>query len=117
MGAVLTMHSSISCLHTGKVQTTSVLPLRVQGAAVLVQESIEKKSIAGCKPPPPPPNQPPNQPCTIVDKISGGSAQKLKVNGQPVMLQTLAGMTNGIVSGVQQPLAAAQAGQERLRAI
>lgn len=117
MGAVLTEDSSLSCLHGGKVQTSSISPLRVQGAAVLVQEGIEKKSIAGCIPPPPPPNQPPNQPCTIVDKISAGSAQKLKVDGKPAMLQTLAGMTNGIVSGVPQPLAAAQAGQERLRAI
>ena len=114
MGAVLTKDSSVSCLHAGTVQIVSMSPLRVKGAAVLVEESIKGRNIDGCTTPP----SSTNQKCLIVTRILGGSAQKLKVNGQPVMLQTLAGETNGIVGGVpQQPLAPAQAKQNLLRAI
>lgn len=115
MVAVLTKTSAVSCLHQGMVQTDSTSPLRVQGAAVLVQTSIQDRSIIGCTTTPPPSA---NQPCRTVASVSGGGSQKLRVKGQPAMLQTLAGITNGIVGGPPpQPLAPAQARQNRLQAI
>jgi hypothetical protein len=113
MDPVLTKASAVCCKHQGNVETSDTSPLQVNGSAVLVLTSIQGQPIAGCQTMPPPQT---NVKCFLVTSISGGSAQKLKVNGQPVMLQTLAGMTNGVVNNLPQSLEQAQAKQDLLRA-
>jgi hypothetical protein len=113
MERVLTKASAVCCKHLGTVQTSDTSPLQVNGSAVLVLTSILNQPIAGCQTMPPPST---NVKCFLVTSISGGSAQKLKVSGQPVMLQTLAGMTNGVVNNLPQSLEQAQAKQDLLRA-
>jgi len=118
MTAVLTMNTgSITCLHSGKLSTSSTELLQVNGKAVLLGEKIEEWNIKGCKTIN---NQDKgNQPCLRVTSVKAGFAQKLRVNNQPVILEAPLdwGETSGTVGGVIQPLAASVAGQTKLRAI
>ena len=107
MAKVLTTDSTIDCGHEGTVGTSSSAKLRVDGAAVLVETGVAGKTIAGCTQTGGPPT-----PCTAVAAISSGRATKLTAGGQPVMLDTLSGTTNGAPVGALS----ATAGQDRLTA-
>lgn len=119
MSFVLTTISQVTCGHGGHVKVEGDAKLQVNGNPVLVQNSIEGKNIPDC--PTPPSDQ--SDPCTTVSSIpppaiTEGWARKLFVGGQPVMLDTLAGKTNGKVNGVTpQSLLKGVAGQTKLTAV
>ena len=111
--------SSVTCGHQvppsllGIVQTTSNAKIRVYSGVVfcpvLLESSIHGKPIGDCGTIPSSgtstsikctavtTNPPPVPPATA---ITGGWASKLTVNGHPVILDTLKGMTNGTVANI-----------------
>jgi len=119
MAGVLTTGSTVGCGHGGTVSTSGAAKLKVSGNPVLLKTGIAGQAVSGCKTPlvvPPPP--PPSSPCHTVASVITGEATKLKVNGSPVMLDTLTGTTDGVVAGVTpQTLLFATAAQTRLEAI
>jgi hypothetical protein len=133
MPFVLTTASTVTCTHNGKVNVEGAKKLKVGGNAVLLEAGIDAKSISGCvtqdldvsgvpktrqcqhvasisraAPVPPPPPLPP--------AITAGKATKLKVNGMPVMLDTLKGLTDGLDAAPPTMLAKADAGHTKLSA-
>lgn len=125
MPKVLTTSSNVNCGHAppaapqtpGKVQTESTAKLKVNGDPVLLESSIAGKSISGCgtlatkdstgmdidmpcKKVSAVPQIVPVQPDPAPPAITAGWSTKLKVGGNPVMLDTLAGMTDGMVGKV-----------------
>jgi hypothetical protein len=129
MPGVLTMTSKVVCGHSGTVTVQSTEKLRVGATKdpVLVESSIDGKPITGClTPAASDPSGPTAAKCLTVSTvpptpppaITAGRSQKLKVNNQPVMLDTLKGLTNGMVSKVTpQTLLSATAVQTKLKSI
>ncbi len=142
MPNVLTTGSTVTCGHlagnpTGKVQIDSSAKLKVKGDPVLLESSIDGKSISNCgivpaldgsgnpiamkctqvSVIPQVPTLPPGTPPAITD----GRSTKLKVGGKPVMLDTLKGRTNGMngMSKKQSPLSdmSGTAHQRKLTAV
>jgi hypothetical protein len=115
------MLSTVTCGHppgtpVGKVQTQSQAKLKINGSPVLLQTSINGRTVdlPKCGTP----LAAGSQPCEKVLEVSAGAALKLKVNGNPVMLDTLKGSTNGMVAGVTpQLLLAGVANQSKLQTV
>ncbi len=109
MPKVLTIEpgSIVNCGHDpGKVQTVSTAPLTVNTNAVLLESSIDGKSVDGCSTAPAVDGS--GTSTAITCKLAGpppaitaGWATKLTVGGKPVILDTLKGQTNGMVLKVQ----------------
>jgi hypothetical protein len=118
MAGVLITNSTVTCGHSGNVTVTSTQKLKVSNSPVLVKASIESKSIPDCATTPATDASGPTaKPCKTVSSVSSGEATKLKVNGQAVMLDTLSGTTDGMVTKTTpQMLLSATAGQTKLTA-
>jgi hypothetical protein len=120
MPNVLTMNSTVGCGHlppppgTGIVQVQSTAKLKVSGKSVLLLDSISGKAVSGLCGTVPATG---TKKCTAVSSVSGGLATKLKVGGQPVVLDTVTGGTDGTVGGSPQLLLAALANQPKLRSV
>jgi hypothetical protein len=116
MPGVLTLASNVKCGHgPGKVSTSSSAKLKVSGSAVLLESGISGKAVVfgscGITP------SDKSSKCTQVSSVTAGRATKLKAGGRPVMLDSLAGQTDGKLESVTpQPLLAATAGQTKLTA-
>lgn len=94
MPFILSANAVIECPHGGKV---TVIPgqekVLAGGAPMLRAADIEGAPIAGCTFPP----TPATVPCTAVAAVLPGSwATTVLAGGQPVLLQTLIAMTNGV---------------------
>jgi hypothetical protein len=114
---VLTTHSTLTCLNPGKVKTSSDAKLTVgrDRHPVLLESSIKDKPFDPvCQAP----VSSSSQPCTKVSEVTGGKSTKLRVGGDPVMLETLTATTDGKPPPppAAQLLAPAVAGQTKLRA-
>lgn len=112
MPRVLTTRSSVGCAHKGTVGVSGRARLVVDGGRALYRDAVLAKAVTGCvikddK-------QSDTKACDTVTQVSAGEAGKLTVDGTPVLTTDLAGQTSGKVSGVQQPLGPATAGQSRL---
>jgi hypothetical protein len=109
----LTTASSVTCSHGGVVATSSDAKLTVGAAKdpVLLPAGVAGKSF---KPesPCPGPNTTTSKQCTNVASVTGGTSSKLRVGGEPVLLASLAGTTDGL----PPPLLPAVAGQVTLKA-
>src|SRR5258708_18625794 len=118
MSFVLTTSSKVICGHGGTVSTSSSAKLKVSGNPVLLKTGISGQSISGCLTPTmPPPPGPKSQKCTSVTSVDSGEATKLTAGGKSVVLDTLAGETDGIVANATpQLLLSATAGQSKLKA-
>jgi hypothetical protein len=114
MAGVLTLASNVTCGHApGKVSTSSSTKLRVSGSAVLLEGGVSGKKVEACGIV----LSNSSSPCKQVGGVMAGRATKLKADGQPVMLDTLAGQTNGVLASVTpQAVLAATAGQTKLTA-
>jgi hypothetical protein len=120
MANVLTTLSTVTCGHPpGKVQVQSQAKLAVGGGRVLVQAGIKDQTVADCGTKPASDAAGPTAaPCKTVSKVGGGRSTKLRAGGQPVMLDTLAGSTDGMVLKVTpQPFLAGVANQVKLRSV
>ena len=80
-GTLLHVGATINCAHQGQAQPTSPNPrVKVMGQSVVTQ--VCPYAIAGCTNPPPPNNV---GPCVTAQWVS--AATRVKVMGQPVLLQ------------------------------
>ncbi len=117
MPGVLTTSSNCTCGHSGTVSTSSSTKLQVSGSAVLLQAGIAGQTVSGCATPPASAPSPIATKCMTVTSVTAGTSTKLQADGQPVMLDTLAGATDGTVANVTpQTLLSATAGQSKLTA-
>jgi hypothetical protein len=115
MSEVLTVQSTVSCPHQGKVTVPipSQARLRVGGLSVLVS-GVTFPPISDCKTRTSVPSG--TTQCLAVKTVTGGQAPKLSVGGTPVLLETLAGTTTGLTpTEPTGPVLSAAAGQTRLR--
>jgi hypothetical protein len=112
MVSVLTTGSTVTCLHAGNVTFAGQTRLRFGTAAVLVLKSPPTANSAiDCK----------NSgsgitPCKNITSVTAGLAVKLRVGADPVLLASLAGLTNGVVAGAFQLLNTPSANQTKLTA-
>jgi hypothetical protein len=108
MAKVLTMASTVTCGHEalpkrGTVtKNESPAKLAVAGKAVLLESSVLPATVADCG------TTPASdqagviaKPCTKVDGVTDGKAKKLTVGGNPVLLETLAGFTDGLLNRIE----------------
>jgi hypothetical protein len=113
---VLSTASTVSCGHGGTVAVQGTAALTVAGAPVLVQAGIGGKPVAQCRTQPKSDASGPiDVPCTSVAAVTAGQATKLTVGGVPVVLESLAGGTNGLVAKQPQQKVGGDAGQTKLR--
>ena len=111
------MGSNVTCGHSpGKVTTTGSPKMSVSNQPVLLKTGIMSKPVGGCGTPhAADASGPTAKLCTSVTAVSVGEAIKLTVGGMPVMLDTLAGQTDGMVGKVTPQLSlSATAGQTKL---
>lgn len=110
MPAVLTIASKLTCAHQGLVQIPPVEhALTVDGQSVLLQSDLLNAMIVGCT------NVSPSTvPCTSIMSVVSGAATKLTVDGQPALLETAQGLTNGLPAPA--PWQVQSAGQTKLTA-
>lgn len=109
----ITPPSTVTCGHgPGAVSTSGTARLTVMGAAVLVAAGVKNASVAGCTTP----TSQGNKPCKTVTSISKGASSTLRVDGAAVLLDTLAGGTDGMVTGTAPQTLAGKAGQTLLGA-
>lgn len=93
----LTVDALVVCAHElGKVGlVASQSWVTVEERPVLVQADPEGKPIAGC------PNLGPTiKPCTSTLPVKVGYSSLLRIEGQPVCLDTVRGLTDGTPPGV-----------------
>jgi hypothetical protein len=95
MANVLTEASSVTCGHEGTVATSGDGRLKVQGSSVLLQAGVTGKMVSGCKTA----SSNSTSPCASVTSLASGTASKLMIGGQPVLLQGITGVTNGVPPG------------------
>ena len=94
---LLTEDALVVCQHElGKVGIVPTQDLvRVDGRRVLVEPNPEGRPIAGC----------PNigatiKPCTQTLKVRTGYSEWIRIEGQPVCLDTVVGFTDGTPPGI-----------------
>ena len=121
MPNVLTTSSNVTCGHgPGKVLTSSSAKLTVNGSPVLLESSINGKSIdSNCSTVPASDSSGPTAiKCTSVLEVIDGQATKLTVGQETVILDTLKGQTNGMVAKVTPQISlGGEAIQSKLTAI
>jgi hypothetical protein len=92
MPHVLTEDSVVKCTHGAQVQFhASQTKLKVDGKAVIVESDILAATVSGC---PNTDTQAGQTPCLKVESIIAGTSTHLRVDDQPVMLETARGLTN-----------------------
>jgi len=85
------------CSHGGRV---TLIPrqekVTIQGGAVMCEPDLVGCVIVGCAQPP----TPGTKPCTtVVATFPGSTSPKVSVDGRPVYLATLSGITDGVPPG------------------
>jgi hypothetical protein len=95
MASVLTTASTVKCAHGGTVTLkASQSQLLVAGNPALTALDLVGAPIQSC----PVVSSPSSAPCVTVATVIVGPATTLLVNGQPVLLDTATGLTNGVPS-------------------
>jgi hypothetical protein len=119
MAGVLTKESNVTCGHSGTVSVQGADKLTVNGKKVLRKTDISGQSVGSCTTVAKSDSSgPTDKPCATVSSVDAGEATKLTVGGSKVMLDTLAGQTDGMVGKVTpQLLLAAAAVQSKLTAV
>ncbi|MBS3939680.1 MAG: hypothetical protein KG028_01845 [Actinobacteria bacterium] len=117
MGLVMTVAGKVACGHGNAVGVSSSRVLTVDGREVLTAAEIE----SGSQPPTDPAVTSDNSgtitaPCTSFS-VTGGTAVALTVSGDGVVVDSLAGTTNGyLAKATELPLSCGSAGQVALTA-
>ncbi|MCX4821038.1 hypothetical protein OG883_14165 [Streptomyces sp. NBC_01142] len=118
MAYVVTTASTVGCGHlpgAGNVRAAGSAKLRIGGHPVLRKTELVGSAVTVCGTTES--SSPPFVKCLTVKSVTTGEALKLKAGGDPVLLDTLGGTTDGTVSGTTPQTALfAVAGQARLRA-
>lgn len=92
----VTAEAVIKCAHDGTVQNIpSQKWVTVDGVPVLVENDPEGRDITAC------PNYGPViKPCVKTLKVAKGYSTRVRIDGVPVVLSTLDGLTDGTPPGV-----------------
>ena len=92
----VTVDALMQCAHLGRIGlTASQSWVTIEGRPVLVQADPEGRPIAGC------PNIGPTiKPCTTTLKVQAGYSTWIRVDGKPVVLDIVTGLTDGTPPGV-----------------
>lgn len=95
--AVLTTNAIIVCNHGGHVEVVPrQFQVSVQGGFVICDPDLVGAPIVGCLVP----ATPATSPCTnIIEVLPGSSLPNVLVGGRPAYVQTLIGITNGVIPG------------------
>lgn len=118
MPKVITKSSTVKCAHQGTITfTASQQKLKVDGQAVLVTTDVVTGTVSNCQTVPSSPPAPLQVKCTKVLSLSVGAAAKLTVGGTPVLLETAAGLTNGVTPVPSNFWSVQSAGQTKFDAI
>ncbi|WP_457666912.1 hypothetical protein [Thiolapillus sp.] len=93
---LLTDKARLYCAHqTGRVQLkTSQSLLRIEGDIVLVKADPVGCAISGCTN-----SAAGNFPCTLTLNVKRGYSNLVRIEGHPVTLKHLVGLTNGTLPG------------------
>jgi hypothetical protein len=93
MPAVLTAASTLHCVHGGRITVPpGQQTLRVGGHPVLLRSDLASAVVTGC----PNTNASAGQkPCLTVTAVLTGVSVTLRVAGQPALLATAGGLTDG----------------------
>lgn len=105
MSTVLTAGAVVLCGHPSGVVTVTSSAVLTVGAAenpVLIETDLTTASVAGCLLGAG--GAAGNASCTKILTVTEGRSSTLQVNGQPVLLDSLAGGTNGLSGGTPQQL-------------
>jgi uncharacterized Zn-binding protein involved in type VI secretion len=93
MPYILTTGSTVQCIHGGNVTLkTSQTKLKVDGQPALVSLDLVNASIPDCPVKP----APGVAPCLAITSVITGTATTVIINGEPVLLDTATGLTNGV---------------------
>jgi hypothetical protein len=94
---IVTANATITCVHGGQVMLTPrQAKLFAQGGAALCEPDLVGCPVVGCAQPP----SPGTKPCTaVISTFPGSATPRLTVQGRPVYLQTLTGLTDGVPPG------------------
>jgi hypothetical protein len=112
MPNLLTEDSIIQCAHRGRVVVTaSQSGLTVNDRKVLVKDDM-LSAVVTC----PAVTSTGIKQCTTVKSILSGVAKTLAVGGQPVLLETAQGLTDGLAGGMPGTWSVTSAGQTKLQA-
>lgn len=115
MPLVLTETASVSCAHAAPVQLRAgQSKLTVGGARVLVAGDLVGAAVTGCTNAPTPSG---NKPCLATTSAIGGLSTRLRVGGRAVVLETVGGLTDGVLGGAPQPWSVKAAGQTKLKTL
>ena len=110
MANLITEQSSVVCSHQGKVVLKgSQNKLKIDGARVLLMADMTGAAIVGCTQTNAAAGQ---KPCLTVVSVLSGMATKCSVDGQPVLLESAQGVTDGVPPG---SWSAQSAGQTKLQ--
>src|SRR5712691_10377369 len=112
MSFALTENSDLVCAHKGTIKiTASQSELTVSGANVLVDGDLAQAPVSLCTTVPASPPSPVSSKCLTVVSAIGGVAVKFNVQGKGVLLDSIRGITDGVVANVtQQPWSVQSAG-------
>jgi hypothetical protein len=114
MAYVLTVSSTVKCAHGGSVSLSSSAKLSVGGKKVVLMSGVQGAPISGC-PTPDDTNTPSTKCRTVV--TANGTSTKLKVGGQPVVLDSLSGTTDGTPPPTGASFSVSDAGHTKLKAV
>ncbi len=123
MAGVLTKASEVLCgptpQHGGTVAVDSAVKLRVDESPVLIESGISGKSVTGCQivAKSDSSGTPLDKPCSTVVAVTAGWATKLTADGKKVMLDSLQGNTDGLISKTAQAALKGTAKQTKLTAV
>lgn len=92
----LTEDADLRCTHIkGKVKLDVTQSwVRVAGRRVLIEPNTERRSISGC-----PMYGPTIKPCTLTLAVKKGYSAWITIDGKPVCLDTITGLTDGTPPG------------------
>ena|SRR5436305_8645538 len=112
---VITEGSTIKCAHQGTVKfTASQQLLKVNKQAVLVVADISSGVITGCTTVP---DSSGSKKCTKVVSLTAGTATKLQVDNELVLLETAQGLTDGVTKPPSNTWSVQSAEQTKLSTI
>jgi hypothetical protein len=97
MAPIVTSNATITCIHGGQVTLVpSQTAVMIEGGEVLVEPDLVGAVIVGCAQAP----SPSTAPCTaVMSTLPGSSNPMVLVDGSPVYIATLTGITNGVPPG------------------
>jgi hypothetical protein len=115
MAAVLTVNSTLSCPHQGKLSLSSAAgTLTVGGAAVVTVTDLAGATIGGCSLQTDLSNG--LKQCTKVTSVTAGASTTLTVGSAPAALDSAQGLTDGLMAGSPVTWLVQTAGQTSLTA-